>query len=70
MHPFGYRIQDDHTPFLQRQVPILHLIPSPFPRVWHTFNDNRQALHWDTIYDLTLVLTRFVTAYVAAPVAS
>lgn len=31
----GY-IGDDHVPFLQRGVSILHLIPEPFPSVWHT----------------------------------
>ena len=30
------KISDDHLPFLDRGVPILHLIPSPFPSVWHT----------------------------------
>lgn len=31
----GY-IGDDHVPFLQRGVSVLHLISEPFPRVWHT----------------------------------
>jgi glutaminyl-peptide cyclotransferase len=34
-HNVGY-IADDHVPFLQRGVNILHVIASPFPRVWHT----------------------------------
>ena len=29
-------IDDDHRPFMQRGVPIFHVIPTPFPRVWHT----------------------------------
>jgi glutaminyl-peptide cyclotransferase len=29
-------IGDDHVPFVQRGVDVLHLITSPFPRVWHT----------------------------------
>jgi hypothetical protein len=29
-------IEDDHIPFLQRGVSVLHLITNPFPRVWHT----------------------------------
>ncbi|KAG6868819.1 hypothetical protein C0993_009701 [Termitomyces sp. T159_Od127] len=29
-------IGDDHIPFLEKGVSILHLIPEPFPRVWHT----------------------------------
>lgn len=28
-------IEDDHMPFLKRGVPVLHIIPSPFPDDWH-----------------------------------
>jgi glutaminyl-peptide cyclotransferase len=31
---FGY-IGDDHVPFLQKGVSVLHIIPEPFPQVWH-----------------------------------
>lgn len=31
----GY-IEDDHIPFMKRGVSVLHIIASPFPRVWHT----------------------------------
>ena len=31
---WGY-IGDDHVPFLERGVSILHIIPEPFPSVWH-----------------------------------
>ena len=31
----GY-IGDDHVPFLRRGISVLHLIPEPFPAVWHT----------------------------------
>lgn len=31
----GY-IADDHIPFLRKGVNVLHLIPYPFPSVWHT----------------------------------
>lgn len=34
-HNWGF-IEDDHLPFLQRGVSILHVIASPFPSVWHT----------------------------------
>jgi glutaminyl-peptide cyclotransferase len=53
-------VEDDHVPFLRRGVPVLHLIPIPFPNVWHSARDGPAALHWDTIYDVTLVLTAFV----------
>ena len=26
---------DDHLPFLAKGVPVVHLIPVPFPSVWH-----------------------------------
>lgn len=29
-------MDDDHRPFSERGVPILHVIPSRFPSVWHT----------------------------------
>jgi hypothetical protein len=29
-------IGDDHVPFLQKGVDVLHLIASPFPTVWHS----------------------------------
>ena len=29
-------VEDDHLPFLHKGVPVLHMIPLPFPRVWHT----------------------------------
>jgi glutaminyl-peptide cyclotransferase len=31
----GDQIGDDHVPFLMRGVNILHMIPYPFPSVWH-----------------------------------
>ena len=32
---------DDHVPFLARGVSILHLIPLPFPGVWHKLSVRR-----------------------------
>ncbi|WFD31330.1 glutaminyl-peptide cyclotransferase [Malassezia sp. CBS 17886] len=29
-------IEDDHLPFVAEGVPALHVIPWPFPRVWHS----------------------------------
>ncbi|KAG2467746.1 QPCT cyclotransferase, partial [Polypterus senegalus] len=44
-------------------VRILHLIPTPFPDVWHTFNDNEQNLDRDTIENLNKILQVFVLEY-------
>jgi hypothetical protein len=35
-------VDDDHRPFLQRGVPVLHLIPLPFPDVWHNMGVSLQ----------------------------
>ncbi|XP_061650278.1 glutaminyl-peptide cyclotransferase isoform X1 [Phyllopteryx taeniolatus] len=59
-------IQDDHLPFLSRGVRILHLIPSPFPVVWHTFDDNEQNLDRSTIENLNKILQIFVLEYLNA----
>ena len=45
--PFSPSIEDDHIPFLNRGVPVLHMIAVPFPSVWHTIHDNRNGL-WIT----------------------
>ncbi|CAH7686205.1 glutaminyl-peptide cyclotransferase [Phakopsora pachyrhizi] len=41
---FSQPIEDDHLPFQKEGVPILHLISSPFPTVWHQNSDDRTAL--------------------------
>ncbi len=56
-------VEDDHIPFLQRGVNILHLIPSPFPTVWHRETDNKEALHFPTIDNLNKVFRLFVARY-------
>ncbi|XP_070698886.1 glutaminyl-peptide cyclotransferase [Pempheris klunzingeri] len=60
--PVG-RILDDHIPFLNRGVRILHLIPSPFPSVWHLFDDNEQNLDRSSIQNLNKILQIFVLEY-------
>lgn len=63
--PVGH-VQDDHIPFLNKGVHILHLIPSPFPSVWHTFDDNEQNLDRSTIQNLNKILQVFVLEYLNA----
>ena len=53
-------IEDDHIPFLQRGVPILHAISWPFPSVWHTLNDNLSALDRPTVKHLQKLFQVFV----------
>ncbi|NWZ28353.1 QPCTL protein, partial [Asarcornis scutulata] len=56
-------VEDDHVPFLQRGVPVLHLIPMPFPWVWHTTEDNEANLHLPTVEDLCKILAAFVAEF-------
>ncbi|XP_067133702.1 glutaminyl-peptide cyclotransferase-like [Centruroides vittatus] len=56
-------IQDDHLPFLQKGVPVLHLIPPNFPLVWHKTSDDRSHLHHQTISNLNKILKLFIFNY-------
>lgn len=40
-------IDDDHRPFKELGVPIVHVIPVPFPKVWHKQTDNEKAIDND-----------------------
>lgn len=53
-------IEDDHIPFMARGVEILHIIPTPFPRVWHTPSDDGAHLDGDTVQDWARMVTAFV----------
>lgn len=52
-------IGDDHAPFMARGVDILHLIPSPFPRVWHTIRDDGPNLDMAVTRDWAKITTAF-----------
>ncbi|NXS12290.1 QPCT cyclotransferase, partial [Neodrepanis coruscans] len=56
-------VEDDHVPFLRRGVRVLHLIPTPFPRVWHTGGDTEDNLDPPTVQDLAKILLLFVAEF-------
>lgn len=58
----GY-VEDDHVPFMARGVDILHVITSPFPRVWHTMDDDGEHLDGDTVEDWALLTTAFAAEW-------
>ncbi|KAL7787851.1 peptidase family M28 domain-containing protein [Trichoderma ceciliae] len=61
---FGYGgIEDDHIPFLRRGVDILHLIPTPFPNVWHTMEDDGEHLDMPTVSDWTKLVMAFTAEW-------
>ncbi|KIJ69129.1 hypothetical protein HYDPIDRAFT_144829 [Hydnomerulius pinastri MD-312] len=59
---YGY-IGDDHVPFQQRGVNILHVIAYPFPSVWHTLKDDATALDIPTMRRWNLILRVFMSEY-------
>jgi glutaminyl-peptide cyclotransferase len=58
----GY-VLDDHVPFLQRGVEVLHLIPAPFPRVWHEIEDDGAHLDGDTVEDWARIVAVFAAEW-------
>ncbi|KAK6584268.1 hypothetical protein PZA11_002492 [Diplocarpon coronariae] len=53
-------IGDDHVPFLARGVEILHIIPTPFPSVWHKIEDDAEHLDMPTVEDWARIVTAFI----------
>lgn len=62
-HSVFQQVEDDHIPFLRRGVPILHLIPIPFPDVWHKKIDNRDAVDLVTVENLMKIFRIFLIEY-------
>ncbi len=58
----GY-IGDDHVPFLARGVEVLHIIPSPFPYVWHKKEDDGEHLDIDVVEDWAMLVTAFAAEW-------
>ncbi|EDO33571.1 predicted protein, partial [Nematostella vectensis] len=56
----GIYIEDDHIPFLRKGVPILHIIPIPFPEVWHKSTDDAQHLDHVVIENLIKIFREFI----------
>ncbi|XP_028651806.2 glutaminyl-peptide cyclotransferase-like [Erpetoichthys calabaricus] len=56
-------VEDDHVPFLKKGVPVLHLISTPFPPVWHTMDDTEDRLHAPTVDNLTRIMAVFIAEY-------
>ncbi|CAM1504678.1 Fc.00g022690.m01.CDS01 [Cosmosporella sp. VM-42] len=56
-------IDDDHAPFMERGVDILHIIPSPFPDVWHKIEDDGEHLDMPTVRDWAKITTAFVVEW-------
>ncbi|ELU16214.1 hypothetical protein CAPTEDRAFT_142899 [Capitella teleta] len=55
--------KDDYIPFLDRGVPVLHLISRPFPSVWHTEQDDAFNLDHAAITNFLRVVKVFLLEY-------
>ncbi|KAI7825510.1 hypothetical protein BX661DRAFT_184708 [Kickxella alabastrina] len=53
VQPGSKNIADDHIPFVQRDIPVMHLISVPFP----------EALDPRVIADMSIILRSFVASY-------
>ncbi|XP_012543359.1 glutaminyl-peptide cyclotransferase isoform X2 [Monomorium pharaonis] len=62
-YSFEAHIEDDHIPFLKKDVPILHIIPTPFPPFWHKSGDNRHNIDLKTTENINKILRIFVASY-------
>lgn len=58
----GY-VEDDHVPFMHRGVSVLHIIPTPFPHVWHTMQDDGEHLDMKTVRDWAMIVTAFTAEW-------
>ena len=59
----GGMIGDDHVPFMARGVDVLHIIPSPFPTVWHKPTDDAEHLDIETSEDWAVLVTAFAAEW-------
>ena len=58
----GY-VEDDHIPFMERGVRILHVIPTPFPPQWHTMDDDAAHLDPPTVDDWAKIIAAFAAEW-------
>lgn len=48
---------------MARGVEVLHIIPAPFPRVWHQLDDDGEHLDGPTVEDWGRLVTAFIGEY-------
>lgn len=59
----GWRVEDDHIPFVENGVPPLHIIATPFPEQWHRPGDDGHNIHHPTINNLMKIFRVFLIEY-------
>ncbi|RIA96024.1 hypothetical protein C1645_802695 [Glomus cerebriforme] len=63
LQTYQAHIDDDHVPFLKRGVPVLHLIPWPFPDSWHKLSDNITTVDDSVLFNLNNIFRIFTAEY-------
>jgi len=58
-----YLVEDDHIPFLEKNVKILHLIALPFPPCWHKYCDDEREIDNAAVQHLLKIFQVFVVEY-------
>lgn len=67
--PLGYNpVDDDHRPFAERGVKIIHLVPPELPPFWHTLQDDLQVIDYDASNDIVKILSVFICEYLGCDV--
>lgn len=61
--PLAGQIGDDHLPFFNLGVPVLHLIPIPFPAQWHKMEDDAAHLEMEAVREWARIMGAFVAGY-------
>jgi glutaminyl-peptide cyclotransferase len=55
----GGPVSDDHLPFIAEGVETLHVIPHPFPKVWHNMKDDGEHLDMQVVRDWCKIVAGF-----------
>ncbi|CAB4410174.1 unnamed protein product [Rhizophagus irregularis] len=63
LQSYQAHIEDDYIPFLIRGVPVLHVIPWPFPDCWHKLSDNATAVDHSVFFNLNNIFRIFTAEY-------
>ena len=51
---------DDHRPFMEKGVKIVHIIPHDFPKQWHTLQDNLENVDIKIMHGYDKLLWEFI----------
>lgn len=60
---YGGEMEDDHIPFWKMGVKSLHLIPLPYPDVWHTLSDDGEHLDLPSVRNWAKIVTAFTAEW-------